>query len=393
MKFLSKILIAILATGAILTACTKADSLSTYGDTTGTTPVLSSSVATLAPLPADSMATGITFSWSNPKYATDSATQKFILQIDSAGRSFSKAVSYTVVGSLKKAFINKDINNILLGFGFQFNVQYNVDVRLISSYGNNNERLTSNTVTVKLTPYKVPPKIALPTSGKLFIVGNATAGGDATGWNNPVPVPTQEFARLDETTWAGVFDINGGKQYLVLPVNGDWTNKFSVANNTVAGLSAGGDFGFNLNDNFPGPATSGKYLITLDFQQGKFTCVSYTGPSLPSNLFMVGNATPGGDATGWNNPVPVPSQQFTRLNSVEFTLTLNGVNGGKEYLMLPVNGDWSNKYSVANKTIAGLNAGGDFGYNLPDNFPGPTLSGNYKFDVNFATAKFKVTKL
>lgn len=116
-------------------------------------------------------------------------------------------------------------------------------------------------------------------------------------------------------------------------------------------------------------------------------------PPASGTLFIVGNATPGGDATGWNNPVPVPSQQFTRLNSVEFTLTLNGVNGGKEYLMLPVNGDWSNKYSVANKTIAGLNAGGDFGYNLPDNFPGPTLSGNYKFDVNFATAKFKVTKL
>lgn len=385
MKFITKILIAILATGAILTACTKADSLAYYGDTTGSTPVLTASVATLAALPADSMSTGITFSWTNPKYATDSAKQKFVLEIDSTGRNFSKAVSYTITGALNRAFINKDINNILLGFGFQFNVAYDVDVRVTSSYGNNNERLTSNTVKVRMTPYKVPPKVALPTSGKLFLVGDATQGG----WNNPVPVPTQELARLDETTWAGVFNLVGGKQYLALPVNGDWSNKFSVANNTIAGLSAGGVFGFNLNDNFPGPATSGWYLITFDFQQGRFTCVPYTGPNLPTNLFMVGDATPG----GWNNPVPVPSQQFTRLNSVEFTLTLNNVVGAKEYLMLPVNGDWSNKYSVANKSLAGLNAGGSFGYNLPDNFPGPTVNGNYKFDVNFATAKFKVTKL
>lgn len=385
MKFLTKILIAILATGAILTACTKADSLAYYGETTGTSPVITASVSTLAALPADSMATGITFSWTNPKYATDSAKQKFVLEIDSTGRNFSKAVSYTVIGSLNKAFINKEINNVLLGFGFQFNVAYDVDVRVTSSYGNNNERLTSNTIKVKMTPYKVPPKVALPTSGKLFLVGDATQGG----WNNPVPVPSQELARLDETTWAGVFNIVGGKQYLALPVNGDWSNKFSVANNTIAGLSAGGTFGFNLNDNFPSPATSGWYLITFDFQQGRFTCVPYTGPTLPNNLFIVGDATPG----GWNNPVPTPSQQFTRLNSVEFTLTLNNVVGAKEYLMLPVNGDWSNKYSVANKSLAGLNTGGAFGYNLPDNFPGPTVNGNYKFDVNFATAKFKVTKL
>jgi hypothetical protein len=385
MKFLSKILFAVLATAAILTACTKAEQLPFYGETTGTTPVLSASVATLAPAPADSMNTGITFNWTNPKYATDSANQKFIIEIDSTGRNFSKAVSFTVNGSLSKPFINKDINNILLGFGFAFNVAYDVDVRVTSSYANNNEKLTSNVLKVRMTPYKVPPKIALPTTGKLFIVGDATDGG----WNNPVPTPSQELARINETTWVGIFNITGAKQYLILPANGDWSNKFSVANNTLPGLSGGGDFGFNLNDNFPGPTTSGMYKITLDFQQGKFTCEPYTGPNLATNLFMVGDATPG----GWNNPVPTPSQQFTRLNSVEFSLTLNGVIGAKEYLILPVNGDWSNKYSVANKSLTGLNTGGAFGYNLPDNFPGPTTNGNYRFDVNFATATFKVTKL
>jgi starch-binding outer membrane protein SusE/F len=234
---------------------------------------------------------------------------------------------------------------------------------------------------VAVNPYLIPPKVAIPTSGKLFLVGDASQGG----WNNPVPVPTQEFAKLDNTTWAGVFNLVGNKQYLVLPVNGDWSNKFSVANNGTAPVT-GGDFGFNLNDNFKGPATSGWYTITLDFQAGKYYVTPWVG-TLPTNLFIVGDATSG----GWNNPVPVPTQQLTRLNSSEWTVTLPIV-GAKQYLLLPVNGDWSNKYAVANNSIVGLSSGGDFGYNLNDNFPGPAASGTYTITTNFVTKKFKVTQ-
>jgi hypothetical protein len=293
------------------------------------------------------------------------------------------------MGKLTGTYIAKELNNFLLGKGYVVNVPVSMETRLISSYANNNERIISNTVAVRMTPYKVPPKVALPTTGKLFIVGAATQGG----WNNPVPTPTQELARLNETTWAGVFQMNGAQQYLLLPLNGDWGNKFSVANGTIAGLSAGGDFGFNLSDNFPGPANSGWYQIIVDFQTGKFKVTPYTS-TLPTNLFIVGAATAG----GWNNPVPVPSQQFTRLNASQWELTLPIV-ASQEYLILPVNGDWGNKYSVANKSLAGLSAGGEFGYNLGDNFPGPSIAGNHKILLNFATVenfatgKFTVTKV
>jgi hypothetical protein len=363
----------------LLTACDKVGDLPSYG--TGATPVLSTSAATVAPLPADSNNTALTLSWTFPKYANDSATTKYTIEIDSTGKNFAKASTKIVSGSLNTPFKAKELNAILLSYGYAFNVPVDMDVRVISSYANNNERLISNVLKIRMTPYKIPPKIALPTTLKLFIVGDATAGQ----WNNPVPVPSQELARLDETTWGGVFQLTGGKQYLLLPLNGDWGHKFSVANNSVAGLSAGGDFGYDLNDNFPGPATTGLYKIIVDFQQGKFTVTPYTG-SLPTNLFIVGDATTG----GWNNPVPVPSQQFTRLNSSVFELTLPLI-GGKEYLMLPVNGDWTNKFAVANKTVAGLSTGGTFGYNLSDNFPAPAASGTYKVSVNFVTNKFVVT--
>ncbi|GAC1384427.1 MAG: hypothetical protein NVSMB45_12420 [Ginsengibacter sp.] len=364
----------------VFAACNKVADLPIYKN--GVVPVLTASTTTIAPAPADSNSTALTLNWTSPAYATDSSNMKYIIEIDSTGRNFSKEVTKTVVGKLTTSFTAKEINTILLGYGFAFNTPYDMDVRVTSSYANNNERLLSNVIKIKMTPYKVPPKVPLPTTGKLFLVGDASQGG----WNNPVPAPSQEFARINETTFSGVFKLNGGKQYLVLPLNGDWGHKYSVADNSISGLASGGDFGFDLSSNFPGPGTSGTYVITLDFQIGKFTVVPYVG-KLPDNLFMVGDATPG----GWNNPVPTPTQQFTRLNSSDFTLTVP-LTGGKQYLLLPVNGDWGHKYAVNDASITGLANGGKFGYDFSQNFPGPAASGTYQINVRFVDNTFTVIK-
>ena len=108
--------------------------------------------------------------------------------------------------------------------------------------------------------------VAPPTSGTLFIVGDATQGG----WNNPVPVPSQQFTQIDSLTYLGTFALNGGGQFLLLPVNGQW-DKYAVANASADGLKSGGTFGFNLSDNFPGPDSTGNYQIKVDFLRGKFT--------------------------------------------------------------------------------------------------------------------------
>jgi hypothetical protein len=350
----------------------------------GTPPVLKSSVTAIAPKASDSLSNAVVFTWTNPKYATDSSTVKYVLQIDSSGRSFSKAVSITLTGTRTDSLSAKQLNTIALGFGFAYNVAYKMDVRVVSSYANNNEQYNSNTLTLTVTPYVTPPKITPPASGALFLVGDATQGG----WNNPVPVPTQQLEKIDSVTYGGVFNLIGGKQYLLLPVNGDWSHKYSVADNTVPGLSAGGSFGYDLSSNFPGPSASGWYKIIVSFQQGTFTVTPYT-QVLPDSLFIVGDATQG----GWSNPVPEPSQVFTRLNSSQFTLTLS-LTGGKQYLLLPVNGDWSQKFAVADNSISGLSAGGSFGYYTSGgaNFPAPAASGTYKITADFLSYTFWVTQ-
>ncbi|PWT76709.1 MAG: hypothetical protein C5B59_05865 [Bacteroidetes bacterium] len=380
MKSIYKIIFPLLFIAGFYVACDKAEPLSMYKS--GTQPTLSSSTNTIAPAPSDSSNSVVTFSWTDSHFATDSASVKYIVEMDSSGRNFSKETTWVLSGQRSISFTAKQLNTVLLGYGFSFGVSYSMDVRITASYANNNDQKISNVVTVQMTPYKVPPKVQPPTSGKLFLVGSATQGG----WANPVPVPTQEFSQIDSVTYAGVFDITGGNQYLFLPVNGDWGHKYSVADNTITGLANGGDFGYDLKDNFPGPANTGKYVIWVDFQAGKFTVTPFTG-NLPDSLYMVGDATAG----GWANPVPVPSQQFTRDNSSLWELTLP-LTGGKQYLFLPKNGDWTHKYAVQDNTIPGLANGGTFGYDYPKNFPGPSADGTYKIEVNFATSLFKVTK-
>lgn len=291
MKHLFNLFSAILVMALAFTSCQKVAPLKVYGP--GQTPVLSSSVASTTPTPADSLKNIISFSWTNPKYANDSTTTKYVLEFDLSGRNFSNEQTLTLTGTLTDTLTAKSLNNILLALGFAYNTAYKVDVRVTASYGNNNEQLASNVLTLQMTPYVVPPKVVPPASDSLFLVGSATAGG----WGNPVPVPAQLFTRLDSVTYQGTFYLNGGQQYLMLPVNGDWTHKYSVQDNTIAGLSAGGDFGADLPSNFPGPATTGMYKITVDFQHGKFTVTSVSQYGL---LYVPG------DYQGWS-PSTAPS--------------------------------------------------------------------------------------
>src|SRR6201999_772054 len=142
-------------------------------------------------------------------------------------------------------------------------------------------------------------------------------------------------------------------------------------------------------NNFTGPATSGWYTIWINFQTGTFTITPYTQAIVPDSLYIVGDATAG----GWNNPVPVPTQQLTRLNSTQFTVTLP-LSAAGQYLLLPINGDWTNKFAVASGTAPVTS--GSFGYNgnngtYNTNFNGPANAGTYTVTADFLNYTYTVT--
>lgn len=343
----------------------------------GSAPTMKVSTTTLAPTPADSMNKVLVISWTNPHYATDSASELYTIQIDSAGRNFAKAVSIKISGALSDSLTAKQINTIALGMGFSYNTAYNMDIRVISSYPNYNEEYTSNTVTINYTVYVIPPKVVPPTGG-LYLVGSATGGG----WNNPVPVPTQVFEKVDSVDYAGVFKLSAGGQFLVLPVNGDWSHKFATADNSESG--SGGTFAYDASNNFTGPAAAGWYTIWMNFQQGTFSIAPATD-TVPDSLFLVGSATAG----GWNNPVPDPSQAFTQVNASQYSISVP-LSASGQFLFLPVNGSWTHKLATNDASETGM--GGTFAPDASNNFTGPANAGTYTILVDFVTGKFTLSQ-
>ena len=469
-----------------IASCDKKDKLPTHAD--GQNVTLSASSTDLAPTPADSSRTVVTFSWSNPNYSTDSTTQKFILEIDSTTRNFSKKTTRTITGTLNTGFTGKQLNDLMAGFGLTPGQQFTFDIRVTSSYGNNNEVRMSNVITVKIRSYLVPitlnasstsdlvlqvsnatntavsfnwnsspygsnninyafqlavsgtnfaaPQVKqmgnnlstsftvsdlnnlaiaagvlggstsnvdfrvisylgagyttqlvtssvvtikittfTPVPPTLYIVGDATAGQ----WANPVPLPSQQFSRIDAVSYGIVINLTAGKSYLFLPVNGDWTHKYGGASATGGQLLSDGAV---PGSNTPAPAVSGMYQIVVNFQTGTYTVTAFS-TVIPANLYIVGDATAG----GWSNPVPVPSQQFTRLDAVSFGIIIN-LTAGASYLFLPVNGDWSHKYGGASASGGTLLADGA----VPgSNTPAPGTTGLYQIIVNFQTGTYAVT--
>ncbi len=227
------------------------------------------------------------------------------------------------------------------------------------------------------------PAVPLPSSNSLFIVGAATMGN----WENPVPVPTQEFARIDETTYGGIFQMNGGEDYALLPVNGSWDTKYAITDNTLPGVDSAGNFFLSAGPGslFKAPSASGLYKITVDFQTGRYKVEPFTQQNgLPGDLFIIGAATPG----GWNNPVPVPSQQLTRRNSVLWDISLN-FTAGEKYLLLPTNGSWSQKFGTLDPLAINAGLGGKIQPEGSD-IPAPPNSGNYKLSVDFFKGTYQL---
>jgi hypothetical protein len=487
MKYINKLFLPLAAFITLLFAgCDKMDVLPHYED--GTAVTLTASKTAVTATAADSANNVIDFAWTSPKYSVDTSTYKFILEVDSSGRNFSKKVTRTLSGSLHASYTGKQFNSILADFGFAPSQTYGLDVRVTSSQANNNERKFSNVVKITINSYAVPITLTpsssspvvllvsnatntavsfnwtpspygsntinyalqLDTTGSNFshpqvkqlgtsltssylvtdlnsmaiaagVIGGSTKNvqfrvvsylgtsytsvlgysntvslsittftpippnfyivGDATpgGWSNPVPTPSQQFNRIDAVSYGIVINLTAGGSYLFLPLNGDWGHKYGGASATGGTLLADNAV---PGSNTPAPATSGTYKIVVNFQTGTYTVTPFSS-TIPANLYIVGDATAG----GWSNPVPTPSQQFVKLDAVSYGIIVDLTAGGS-YLFLPLNGDWTHKFGGASATGGALLADGA----VPgSNTPAPASSGTYKIIVNFLTNTYTVT--
>lgn len=388
MKKSFRFLLILISTAWVITSCSKEEANAVF--TPGTVPTLSSSTNRLNLVPADSSRNVINFNWSDPNYRIDgektSHNVTYTLEIDSLGKNFVRPQRLTVTNNLTSGMNGKDFNRILANLNIADSARnYSLAIRVKAALYLPSTELISNTINLTVSPYSTKPVALYPVPDNLFLVGDATQGG----WNNPVPTPGQQFTKLDEFTFGGIFQLTGGNKYLFLPTNGDWGHKYAVANAGAAGMREGGDFIVDSGQDIPAPLTTGAYKIIIDFVKGKYTVTPVANADLPpSNLFIVGDATVG----GWNNPVPVPSQQFTQVSSAAFEISVP-LSSGKKYLFLPTNGSWDHKYAIQDAAAAGVKAAGKFLVDTGQDFPSPDEAGTYRIRVEFINRTYKLTKL
>ncbi len=383
MKKNIKGLFLILAGIFILASCQKMldkkDTLPPYANA-GNAPVLASDATTVKPTAADSNKAVVTFTWTSPKYATDSSTVKYILEIDSSAANSDGAFKRQITGDLTTSLTGKDLNSILLNWGFALGETHTINAKLISSYANNNEQYISNVVAIQVNAYGDSSVLTASATDVTCVL--STAGQKAVDFSW-----TSSFAGYSgNITYTFEYDSTGQ--------NFDNPKEISIDAGTFAKSLSQGDLNTDaINAGIIG-GTSGK----VDFRIKAVTALGAivysnvvtikvnTFISAPDNLYIVGDATSG----GWNNPVPIPSQQFTKVDAYSFSIIVNLNAAPASYLFLPVNGDWSHKYGGSSA------AGGTL---LKDdqvpgsNTPAPATAGFYKIIVNFQTNSYSVTPI
>jgi len=277
MKNISKFVFLFFLLTALVWSCKK-DEHKIYFEG-GTAPVLSASSTTIPLSYANAANNAVTFSWTNPEYkfttGISSQNVSYVLEIDTTGANFTNpnkkelAISQDLSQTITVANFNDYLLNQLVLIPGK---THNLDIRIKSTLTNSSVPEYSNVLQYTVTPYAIPPKVVPPASGNLWIVGSAVA----SGWSNPLPAPydvTQKFTRVSETLYTIIVPLIGGANgYKLLQINGDWNTQYHAIDGTVV---SGGDFELKNSDpQFPSPAASGTYKITIDFQRGKYTVVA-----------------------------------------------------------------------------------------------------------------------
>jgi starch-binding outer membrane protein SusE/F len=244
MKNISKLLLAFLAVTMFFTACKKIDNLTkeealpVYA--LGVSPVLNSSVPTVAPALLDSNNAILKFNWSNPKYSNDSNTTKYLLEIDSTGKGFANKSTNTVIGLTNKSLTGRELNAIALGLGFKLNQSQAIDARVISSYNNNNERYTSNIVKVMVTPFADPSKLTTQNTTVTCALATAAQASNNFFWDGAFKGYTGITSYSIQYDSAGKnfvvpFEIAGGASVFTLGLSQQQMNETALASGIPGG--------------------------------------------------------------------------------------------------------------------------------------------------------------
>lgn len=224
-------------------------------------------------------------------------------------------------------------------------------------------------------------------------VTDTTSEAVTFSWTNPDYKFSNGISSLDVTYYLQV-DTSGanfnGANMQTVAINSDLSTTFTVSslNKLLANgllFSTGVAHKIDVRiKSFLGTGSVPLYSNTLSFLVTPFAPPPKIVPPSNGQLFIVGDATPG----GWpplSNDQSI--EQFVQVSPTLYKITIQ-LNGGKEYKFVAIPGQWTEQWSV--KDADTFPNGGDFVLNGA-NCIAPAASGKYDITVNFQTGKFSVT--
>lgn len=316
--------------------------------------------------------TAITFDWSNPDYGV-AVAQKNQLQIAVKGTNFASPKNVDLGDGTKKvSYTVAEFNTVLLDAGLLPGVATDIEVRLSSKLGSY-DAVTSNSVTVKVTPY-------LTEFPSFYLVGDASA----VGWNAGT---AQLLYKKDNLSTIYTY-LENGKSFRFLGQQ-DWGPlNYSL---DVAGMNAGNRYfktwSTNLSpstpENIQFTGVSGMYKVVIDADA---TVKSITVSASPVNTWNPANVYLVGTVNGWNSATAIP---MTNLGNGKFEYTV-ALPAASEFKFLGQQSwgdlDWGN-----------ITADGNTGYLGPKGSNGNIkfdgTGGNYKISVDIKLGTYKIQPL
>lgn len=360
MKKIYNLFILTACLGFFFTACKKFDDLDTYGN--GKAVTVKASADVVAPPASDSDNIVLTLDWTDPQYATDKANYKFIIEIAEKGTEFANASQSVIVGAFKKEFTGRELNNILSGFGYLYDEPHDMDVRVISSYKNNNERYFSNILGINMTAYKGPTTSIDATT--MNIIGDA-----AKGWDVDVPmnlIGVKKFSVVTELLYS--------KEFKVRRDAGSWDINWGLADGEtfefgkVMKLKLGG-----ANIKLPDGGTSGLFQILVDVDNNTLTVYEVAG-----TMNIIGDA-----GIDWNTDIPL-----TDNGNGVFSIVTNLQD--KEMKFRAVPGSWDVNWGLADGET--FEIGKAFQLKRDGANIKMPAAGKYKVVVNLSTNSATITE-
>lgn len=370
MKYQYK-LICFTAAITLLAACKKVEDLPYYDN--GRAVTLTASTGDVAPTPADSVSNVISFSWTNPDYASDTATFRYILEMDSTGRDFSQKSTRIIIGTRSTSFTGKELNAILLHYGFSLGTPYELDVRVISSYNNNNERYVSNVLKVSVTPYNDPSVLTASTT--TVTPALATAANDAISF-----------------TWTPSFNgyagaVNYVLQYDSAAKNFSSPQEFPVGTAIYSKTLTEGQVNTSaLNEGVPGGSTGTvEYRLKATTAEGAVSYSNAIAVTINSYVPILRFYLPGGYQAATGN-----GDNWDPATAPEMIRDLRGPVFNKmyyAYIYLPANAE----FKITQGRSWAINYGGSGGTLVPGGGNLTVASaGVYRVSINQETLEYDI---